>query len=79
MHSLKIKTESYEIFQNMKSQGKRGKRTSYRIYLDGNEICCRELRLDMGVDRHPMVRMDIFLDDVDIEINDDAEVDIEEC
>lgn len=65
MHSLKIETEDIEVFADGVTKGHI---RPNRVYLDGNEICCRSLVLDMGVDRVSTVTMDIFLDDVDVEV-----------
>ena len=53
MHSLKVKSETPRCTH---------------VFLDGREICCRSLVLDMGVDRISSVTMEILLDDVDVEV-----------
>ena len=53
MHSLKVKSETPKCTH---------------VFLDGREISCRSLILNMGVDKISRVTMEILLDDVDVEV-----------
>lgn len=70
MHRLKIRTEQIDLFADVAMQ-QRLRPT--RVYLDDNEICCRSLKLEMGVDRVSTVTIEVFCDDVDVEVNVDEE------